>query len=106
MLPSNVSYRCVKSMTVEGQQLSAGALLPLDSPVRKDPRKLEILFRTRFIEPADGETIQSTVSKETSTKDPLLSLTQDEVKLLLRGRGMATKGTEDAIRARLRAILE
>jgi hypothetical protein len=102
MLPTNASYRCKKNMVLGGQRLTAGSLLPSDSPVRQNPRRLEILYRTRMIEPAETTSV---AVKAAPTRNYLDSLTIDEVKQLLENRDMNTRGKEEALRERLKGVL-
>ena len=104
MLPSTASYRCMKTMMVGGQQVTAGSLLPKDSPLRHNPRRMEILYRTRMIQPAEEGPV---TAKAVAKAEPSLleKLTLEELQTLCKGRGLASKGTIDAVRARLASEL-
>ena len=58
-----VAYLVTKPLTVNGVHLTRGDYLPVDSPLRRVPRRLEALCRARFLHPSDGAALVAATKK-------------------------------------------
>ena len=105
-----VPYVAIKPLQVSGVRLNRGDYLPQDSPIRKDPRRLESLCRLRYLRPiepsiAEAEESSPEVAERPSASADLETCTLIELRDLCAERGLPTHGNRYVLRKRLQNAL-
>lgn len=114
-LLGDADYTMLKPLKVSGVALDRGDLLPTDSPLRQNPRRLESLCRNRYMRPGLPETTApakaAAVSvpkvvveevKQKATSDDLDQMSIAQLRDRCRELGINASGGYTPLRERIR----
>ena len=109
--PSDGNYVVIRPrLTIGGCKLQLGDLLPEDSAIRKQPRKLETMCRLRRLMPqiasAKMQAVDVLPSKKVAKEADLGTLSLQELKQLCRDKGLPPYGNKSQLRKRLHSVVE
>ncbi len=110
--PADTNYVVLRKILIGGVQLQPGDLLPVDSPARTIPNRLEALVRMRYLTPQ----VTAAVSEEAPPAEPSVKMTPVPVMDIsvmtgpqlikaCKQLGLPVHGNKDQLRKRLRNAL-